>query len=71
MGIVTQKEEKIYGHGGVCTMQPSNVSIQQEKMMMGPREEDDGPTSLCFKPLNVSIQQKKNMAGPLHCACSL
>ena len=81
MRIVTQT--KIYllyllipWGGGVCTMQPSNVSIQQGKKMMGPlrcasREENDMPTSLCLEPLNVSIQQEKKMTGPIHCAWSL
>ena len=46
MRIVTQKFFFWYllipWGGGVCMMQPSNVSIQQEK-------KDNGPTSLCFK----------------------
>ena len=42
---------------GVCTMQPSNVFIQQVKKRYR-------PTSLCLEPLNVSIEQEKKMHGP-------
>ena len=43
--------------GGVCMMQPSNVSVQQVKKL-------HGPTSLFLEPLNLSIQQEKKLYRP-------